>query len=234
MDSIPPREETDYTTLYKTFLTREMPLPVICYDSRTGEAPRCRLPFPPERSGFSWSSRLERAREDIPKAVFRPTRPKIYSRNRSNPNYETNEAAGAQSVTVLALEVPTKRGRGRPKKESTVLVDAAAVNRNSFYVKRSYKTTGPESGDSIGIHTIENYTLHGHGGADVDAHEIGIIRPERHYLRNNPHISHCEYDLDNQGTLTGSKWIFIVIILLCRCAMVEDCKGTISRNAIIK
>ena len=191
--SIPPREETDYTTLYKSFLSRETPLPVICYDSRNGEIPRCRLPFPPERSGFSWSSRLERAREEIPKAVFRPTRPKIYKRNS---NHELNDPL--HSVTVLALEVPTRRGRGRPKKESTVLVDAAAVNRNSFYVKRSYKNVTEEV-DTVGIHTIENYTLHGHGGADVDAHEIGIIRPERHYLRNNPHISHCEYDLDDQG-----------------------------------
>lgn len=205
--SIAPREEIDYTSLYKTFLTRETPLPLICYDSRNGEAPRCRLPFPPELSGFSWSSRLERAREEIPKAVFRPTRPKIYKRNSSSANCDSNEPAGGHSVTVLALEIPTKRGRGRPKKDSTVLVDAAAVNRNAFFVKRSYKNSGGET-DSIGIHTIENYTLHGHGGADVDAHEIGIVRPERHYLRTNPHISHCEYDLDDQGKLDNSASCF--------------------------
>ena len=126
MGSIAPREEVDYTTLYKTFLTRDTPIPLNLFDSRVDEAPRCRLPFPPERSGFSWTSRLERAREELPKAVFRPTRPKIYKRTSEQTN---------QNVTVLALEVPQKRGRGRPKKESTVLVDAAAMNRSNFYVK---------------------------------------------------------------------------------------------------
>lgn len=186
-----PREEVDYTTLYKTFLTRESPLPLICFDSRVGEIPRCRLPFPPERSGFSWNSRLERAREELPKAVFRPTRPKIYKRT-GNP--QTN-----QNVTVLALEIPTKRGRGRPKKESTVVVDAASMNRSSFFVKKTYKNENDEPGTSLGIHTIENYTLHGHGGADVNVQEIGIVRPERHYLRNHTNENHCEYDLDDQG-----------------------------------
>jgi hypothetical protein len=192
MDSVAPREEVDYTTLYRTFLTRDTPLPLKLFDSRIEEAPRCRLPFPPERSGFSWASRLERAREELPKAVFRHTRPKIYKRSVEHPN---------QNVTVLALEVPQKRGRGRPKKESTVLVDAAAMNRSSFYVKRTYKNEIDDPGTSVGIHTLENYTLHGHGGADVDVNEIGIVRPERHYLRNNQIKldDFCEYDLDNQG-----------------------------------
>lgn len=192
-----PREEVDYAQLYKTFLTRDTLLPLNCFDSRMGEAPRCRLPFPPERSGFSWTSRLERAREEIPKAVFRPTRPKIYKRTASSEGGNS----GNQSVTVLALEIPTKRGRGRPKKESTVLVDAAAVNRSTFYVKRSYKVNEAEDpGTSVGIHTLENYTLHGHGGADVDVEEIGIIRPERHYLRDNiVRNDYCSYDLDDQG-----------------------------------
>lgn len=199
MDSVAPREEVDYKTLYKSFLTRDTPLPLQLFDSRIEEAPRCRLPFPPDRSGFSWVTRLERAREELPKAVFRPTRPKIYKRTVEQPN---------QNVTVLALEVPQKRGRGRPKKESTVLVDAAAMNRSSFYVKRTYKNEIDDPGTSVGIHTLENYTLHGHGGADVDVHEIGIIRPERHYLRNNQIKldDYCEYDLDNQG-----KLVFIMI-----------------------
>lgn len=192
MDAITPREEVDYTTLYKNFLTRETSLPLNLFDSRAGEAPRCRLPFPPERSGFSWSSRLERAREEIPRAVFRPTRPKIYKRTADQSN---------QNVTVLALEIPQKRGRGRPKKDSTVLVDAAAMNRSSFFVKRTYKNESDDPGTSVGVHTIENYHLHGHGGADVDVHEIGIKRPERHYLRNNAIKINdfCEYDLDDQG-----------------------------------
>lgn len=206
MGSVAPREEVDYTTLYKTFLTRDTPLPLNLFDSRVEEAPRCRLPFPPERSGFSWTSRLERAREELPKAVFRPTRPKIYKRTSEQTN---------QNVTVLALEVPQKRGRGRPKKESTVLVDAAAMNRSSFYVKRTYKNEIDDPGTSVGIHTLENYTLHGHGGADVDVHEIGIKRPERHYLRNNSIklVDFCEYDLDNQGNHQG----IIDCILLCFC-----------------
>lgn len=193
-----PREEIDYTTLYKTFLTKDTLLPLNCYDSRLGEAPKCRLPFPPEQSGFSWSSRLERAREELPRAVFRPTRPKIYKRTASG----ESGSNGTQNVTVLALEIPTKRGRGRPKKESTVLVDAAAVNRSSFYVKRTYKVNEAEDpGTSVGIHTLENYTLHGHGGADVNVEEIGIVRPERHYLRDNTKRNCCEYDLDDQGKL---------------------------------
>lgn len=213
IDSV-PREEVDYTTLYKTFLTRDTLLPLNCFDSRVGEAPRCRLPFAPEQSGFSWSSRLNRAREELPRAVFRPTRPKIYKRTAS----AEGGNGGNQNVTVLALEVPTKRGRGRPKKESTVLVDAAAVNRSSFYVKRTYKVNEAEDpGTSVGIHTRENYTLHGHGGADVNVGEIGICRPERHYLRGNAKNGYCEYDLDDQGNHTRK----LKILKDFRCGMVE-------------
>lgn len=193
MDPLVPREEVDYVTLYKTFLNCDTPLPLLCYDSRSGEVPRCRLPFPPERSGYSWITRLDRARECLPRAVFRPTRPKIYKR--------TLDSRANQNVTVLALEVPQKRGRGRPKKESTVLVDAAALNRNSFFVKRAYRNESDEPGTSSGVHTLENYTLHGHGGADVNVSEIGILRPERYYLRDNSRKPNnfCEYDLDDQG-----------------------------------
>lgn len=160
----PPREEVDYTSLYKTFLSRETPLPLICFDSRVGEVPRCRLPFPPDRSGFSWNARLERAKEDIPRAIFRPTRPKTFKRPG---DYQTSP-----NVT-FALEIPTKRGRGRPKKEPTA----------------AYKN--------------ENYETENYDGTDVNVQEIGIIRPERHYLRNNSIKLNdfCEYDLDDQGTL---------------------------------
>lgn len=162
-----PREEVDYAILYKTFLSRETPLPLICFDSRVGEVPRCRLPFPPERSGFSWNSRLERAKEEIPRAVFRPMKPKIYKR--IDDYCQVN-----QNVTIktnLSLEVPIKRGRGRPKKDSSVT-----------YIK-------PSESD------VSNCTT------SVENDEIGIIRPERHYLRNNlmKTTDNCEYDLDDQG-----------------------------------
>lgn len=206
--SFVPREEVEFSTLYRTFLTSETPLPLLCFDSRAlggvGEVPRCRLPFPPERSGYSWLTRLDRARETLPRAVFRPTRPKLYGRNQSSGQNNSSNA----NVTVLALEIPQKRGRGRPKKESTVLVDAAALNRNSFFVKRAYRPESDEPGTSSGVHTVENYTLHGHGGADVNVNEIGILRPEHHYIRigsrdgtSNGFDNACEYDLDNQGKL---------------------------------
>ena len=205
VESVVPREEIDYSTLYKSSLNGDTLLPFHCYDSRVGVAPRGRLPFAPEVSGYSWTSRLERAREELPRAVFRPTRPKLFKRTASG----DGGSGGNQNVTVLQLEVPTKRGRGRPKKVSTVLVDAASVNRSAFYVKRTYKVNEAEDpGTSVGIHTIENYTLHGHGGADVNVGQIGIVRPERHYIRKNgiSRPDYCEYDLDDQGNLQLKPW----------------------------
>lgn len=208
----PPREEVEYTSLYNSlFFNRNTPMSLSCFDSRKNESMISRLPFHPDRSGFSWSYRLERAREILPKAVFRPTRPKLYkmTNDMNYNNFGANAHAqnqNNQNVTVLALEIPQKRGRGRPKKDSTVLVDAGAMNRNSFFVKKTYKNESEiQSGTSTGIHTLENYGLHGHGGADVNVHNIGICRPEGHYIRQYASTSSgvnnfCEYDLDDQGT----------------------------------
>lgn len=177
-----PREEVEFGDLYGNLLTPQTPLFLETFDSRLGQTAIGRLPFAIEKSGFSWLSRLEDARESLPRASFRPTRPRVYSQGR-------NENA----VTVLTLEVPQKRGRGRPRKQSTAVVDAAAVNRNSFFVKRSYP--GDES-----HHNAEIYRLHGHGGANVAVDKIGIVLPELHYLRNLSEAPMgVEYDLDDQG-----------------------------------
>ena len=229
MDStVPPREEVEYTSLYNSlFFNSSTPLPLNFFDSRLGESMICRLPFPPNQSGFSWSSRLERAREVLPRAVFRPTRPKLYKmtsgtgmnwNNFNNSNDSNNNTSTNQNVTILALEVPQKRGRGRPKKDSTVLVDAGAMNRNAFFVKRTYNYEGEiQPGTSTGVHTLENYGLHGHGGADVNVHEIGICRPERHYLRRNVNAissdNFCEYDLDDQGNNVFISLYYIILYL---------------------
>ncbi len=186
----PPREETEFGDLYGNLLTPQTSLFVETFDSRLGQTSIGRLPFAIEKSGFSWLSRLDEARGALPKASFRPTRPRVYSQGRAE-----------DSITVLNVEVPQKRGRGRPKKQSTAVVDAASVNRNSFFVKRTY--SGDES-----HHNAEIYRLHGHGGAKVAADQIGCVLPELNYLRNMSQAPlSCEYDLDNQGK--GKNRVFI-------------------------
>lgn len=187
-----PREEIDFAALYGNLLTPQTPLYLETFDSRVGQTAIARLPFPVDKSGFTWKARLEEARESLPRASFRPTRPRIYSQSQME-----------NSISVLTLEVPQKRGRGRPRKQSTAVVDAASATRNSFFVKKSYSHHGADDTR----HNPDSYKLHGHGGANVATDRIGIVLPERYYLRNLSQTgAGVEYDLDDQDF----EWLKLV------------------------
>lgn len=117
-----PREEVDYTTLYGPFLSRTTRLNFELFDSRKLNQPVvCRLPFPPEKSGYSWRHRLDGAKDLLPRVSFRPTRPK-------------GTSSTFTAVRVNSIDIPQKRGRGRPRKDPSIEIykfDTPAGNEHS-------------------------------------------------------------------------------------------------------
>lgn len=176
MEAVTPREEVEFPTLYGECLHAKTPIFMEVYDSHMSEQqaqggkglqppPPPRLPFHPAQSGHSWIGRLEEARDALPRGAIKPARSKPIIVSAKGSNGEGG---------YFSLEIPKKRGRGRPRK---------------------YGNTGAEERSVLGAA--------GEGDGQLwqqrEVVEIGVVRPLHHYIRqwSVPEVS-CQYDLDSQ------------------------------------
>jgi hypothetical protein len=90
------REETNLTNLYgETFKIDQM-MPIYLNSEHENFQNTFNLKFPIEKSGVSWSKRLAQIKDNLPKASFKMI----------------------NSTNSESLEIPKKRGRGRPRKDN--------------------------------------------------------------------------------------------------------------------